>query len=497
VPILQDFYIQIQDSENFIFFTHNHTHNEFEYTVDFFIPFYYSWWQLKICPTERLQNEASPLGSWQILLLGLGFSILGFLTYITLLLGKKNLKKEFQEKSKLEEELFQAQKMESLGTLAGGIVHDSNNILMGIQGYISLLTEDLLNLDESSEQVNSFKKESDFYISGMNDAIERARNLNRQILQFSRYKTQDKKVIDTKFALKTLIQVFSQTIDKRIEVETKFTANPIFLLIDPTIFQQIILNILINSRDAMPNGGILSISCNIIQKKFQLATQPLEWIQIQIKDTGIGIKKENISRVFDPFFTTKDKNSGTGLGLSIVYRAMKKIGGQININSEEHEGTTINLYFPYVHSLKLEKSRIISPKIINKFVIPGLNILIIDDEIPIITLFVKYLTNLQIEVDAISNPNNIMSHYSNYSNKYHLILLDVNLPKISGPEIYMKMKAINPDQKVIFITGYSEYEIDQTNKNILGVILKPFNFSEIKTALFKHFPEFHQKLSEI
>lgn len=496
IPFLSDHYIQIYEQDKLMFNSHPNESFSSKYTIHQTISFYNNEWELLLVPSKDLVNNVSPLSSWPLLLLGLFIGGLGIALFIVQNKFTNDLKNEYNEKQMIEKELFESQKMEALGTLAGGIVHESNNVLMGFQGYVSLVETNLKDLKTqiTNPKINKNLEENIEYIQEIYESINRAQNLNRQILQFSRHDLIQKEVIHVQDKLSNILSIFEKTIDKRINIEKIFPKSSLYLNLDTNLFQQIIMNLLINARDAIMDGGVIKCQLKKYRGEIPFNNTRLDWIIIKISDTGIGMSQNILDHAFDPFFTTKGKKEGTGLGLSIVYRAMKKMDGYIQIDSENMKGTTITLYFPQEKIKEFPKDQKLPIQKEIRDIYPDLKVFIVEDEIMVVASLTKYLLKLKIGVHASTDTYDVVKDFSENYEQYQLAILDINLPNQNGIEIYKKFHEINPKLKVIFITGYSEYKIDQDDENIIGILLKPFKFTEILSIFRQHFTEYRQTL---
>ncbi|QEE14371.1 ATP-binding protein [Promethearchaeum syntrophicum] len=467
--------------------------------------------ELQLRPNANWRKSVSILSNFQIIIFGVSLSCLvGILAH--------NLQKQYElvrstlrEKRKIEEKLFVKQKMESLGTLAGGITHDFNNILAGIRGNIELI---LINLNDFQAQANDptskiLVKECFEGLDEIQRLIDRSIKLNRQITEFSQNPTSEFEILNVNSTIQDSLKSFSKMIDQRISLKTDFIEETTFILGDKARFNQLILNLLINARDAIIQTALTETSkaeIRIVTRKipkekskssknyinFQFLKEHLKFnrefnIEICVEDTGIGIPVEIIDKIFDPFFTTKDKSRGTGLGLTIVYNVAKFMEGTIKVESNEGVGTKFRIELPLllnssvnenVIQNKLKTTTKISYQKLNK-----INILLVEDEHLIYESLTKYLKNSEANVTSTQNGND---GYILFKKKYHeldLVILDINLPGMNGVELYYKIKEISPKISVLFITGYSEYKIPNPDRFDLGILTKPFSLNELARKL--------------
>lgn len=380
-----------------------------------------------------------------------------------------------KEKEELKEQLFQSQKMEAIGTLAGGIAHDFNNLLSGILGYASygkmLLPE--------NHPVR-------MHLEVIERSAERSAELVQQMLGFSRGGKYEVKPVNCNDIVEEAVKLLSRTIDKAISLETRLCPDLPLILADAVQIQQVILNLCINARDAMPQGGRLildtqSVTIDEFDSRKHLGAKPGRYVVVNITDTGVGIDQNIRRRIFEPFFTTKDKGKGTGLGLAMVYGIVKNHGGHISFQSEKGNGTHFTVFFPAAD----ESATIVNHP--DKVEIPGGNetILLIDDEDTIRELGKEVLETLGYSVVLAADGMEAVGLYTEMKGKIDLIILDIVMPRIGGKETFKKLKSMNPDVKVIISSGYS---IDGEAQEILNsgasaFIQKPYKITEISLLI--------------
>ena len=384
------------------------------------------------------------------------------------------------EKKKLEEQLFHAQKMESIGRLAGGIAHDFNNILVGIMGYAELLN--IKFQDETSSEGKAAKV--------IFKSAQRAANLTKQLLGFARggkYNLVNFNVDDT---IEDIIKVSDKIFEKKISVKFDFAEDIKIIKADKNQFQQIITNLIINAKDAMPKGGVLSFKTEnrYIDEEYSRGFpefKPGNYVKISITDSGMGIPESIRGNIFEPFFTTKGEGKGTGLGLATVYGIVKNHGGHINFSSKTKQGTTFNIYLP--SSGKLE------PQIKRKVEIVKGNatILIVDDENFVIKLTENMLKKLGYKVYTAESGKKTVEIYKKKKNDIDLVLLDMIMPDMDGKQTFAELKKIDPDVRVLLSSGYSKN--DKAEKIIkegaLGFVQKPYTFQELSEIVSKTLSE--------
>ncbi|MDQ1331198.1 MAG: hypothetical protein QG578_1465 [Thermodesulfobacteriota bacterium] len=379
------------------------------------------------------------------------------------------------EKKKLESQFYQAQKMEAIGTLAGGIAHDINNILMGIQGNASIV---LMDIDPADPHYEKLKNIEEYVISGS--------NLTKQLLGFARSGKYHVKATDLNELVEKTSGMFGRT-KKEIRINTRFQAGIWAVEVDQSQIEQVLLNIYVNAWQAMPAGGDLYLDVkNIIIEEGYVKSYrivPGRYVRISITDTGVGMDDAIRQRIFDPFFTTKEMGRGTGLGLASAYGIIKNHGGFINVYSEIGKGTTFNIYLPV--SDKKEIDETIQP--VEKIVKGNGIILFVDDEDMIISLGKEILKKLGYDVLLANGGREALEIYKLNRGKIDLVILDMIMPDLSGNIVFEKMKEIDPDVKVLLSSGYSVsgQAAEIIKKGCYGFIQKPFNVIQLSKIIDK------------
>ncbi len=359
-------------------------------------------------------------------------------------------KKAEQEKELLEAQLRQAQKMEAIGQLAGGIAHDFNNLLMAIKGYGSLLHNAL-------DQGSPLREDTEEILK----AAERATTLTRQLLAFSRKQVLQPKQLDLNNMVEDMKKMLQRLIGESVELVTHPESSIGKIMADPGQIEQIIMNLAINAKDAMPKGGRLNIETSNVDldKEYcdmHISVKSGSYVMIAISDNGSGIPKDIIEHIFDPFFTTKAMGKGTGLGLSTVYGIVKQSNGNIWVYSEPDKGTTFKIYFPRI--LEEIESQIESkPK--TKKQSGDETILLVEDEEIVRKIVYRFLKNNGYNTLIANNGPEAIQISEDYTEKIHLLLTDVIMPKMNGIELYNIMKSIKPDIKNLYMSGYTDNEI--------------------------------------
>ncbi|MDP3283014.1 MAG: PAS domain S-box protein, partial [Desulfobacterales bacterium] len=380
-----------------------------------------------------------------------------------------------KEKKKLESQFYQAQKMEAIGTLAGGIAHDINNILMGIQGNASIV---LMDIDPSDQHYEKLKNIEEYVISGS--------NLTKQLLGFARSGKYHVKATDLNELAERTSGMFGRT-KKEIRINTRFQDGIWAVEVDQSQIEQVLLNIYVNAWQAMPAGGDLYLDIqNIIIDEGYVKTYRINsgrYVRISITDTGIGMDDATRQRIFDPFFTTKEMGRGTGLGLASAYGIIKNHGGFINVYSETGKGTTFNIYLPATEKKEINEK--IQP--VERIIKGSGTILFVDDEEMIISLGKEILEKLGYNVLLANGGKEALEVYKNNRGKIDLVILDMIMPDLSGNIVFEEMKEIDPDVRVLLSSGYSinGQAADIIKKGCCGFIQKPFNVIKLSNIIDK------------
>jgi len=352
------------------------------------------------------------------------------------------------EKALLESEkqLRLAQKMEAIGSLAGGVAHDFNNILSVILSYAGMLLSDVGPDDPMRESLEEIRQ-----------AGQRAAALTRQLLLFSRHEVFEPAVIDLNDVLAGMDKLIRRILGEDVEVVSVQGASLSRVLADPSHIEQVIMNLVVNARDAMPTGGKLTLETkNVVLdeafSKQHLGVSPGPHVLLSVTDTGQGMDKETQLRIFEPFFTTKEKGKGTGLGLSTVFGIVHQSRGTIWVDSEPGVGTTFRVYFPPSDG-ELEQVRKLAPAP----VLTGTEtILLIEDEEHVRVVSRAILARSGYNVVEVHNPAEALELCEKPSKPIHLVLTDIVMPKMSGPELAKRLRLLRPDIKVLYMSGYTD-----------------------------------------
>ncbi len=377
-----------------------------------------------------------------------------------------------KEKKHLENQLIHSQKMEAVGTLAGGIAHDFNNLLMGIQGYISLM-----RLQTTPDDPN------DEYIQGIENAVMNAANLTNQLLGFARKGKYTLQQTSINTIVENSSKMFTRT-RKEIVIHKKLQNDLWSVKVDPGQIEQVLINLYLNAWHAMGDGGDIYIQTENISLSNEYC-KPFEvsqgnYVKASVTDTGVGIDQDIIERIFEPFFTTKDVGKGTGLGLASAYGIIKNHNGIIRVYSEKNHGTTFNIYLPVSDFEKVQNI-----EISNEMVKGNEAILLVDDEKSTIQVEKLMLRELGYQVVPALSGKEAIELYKEKMVDLDLVALDMIMPEMNGKDTYDALKKINPEVKVLLVSGYSlNKQIEELmEKGCNGFIQKPFDIKQLSLKL--------------
>jgi len=384
--------------------------------------------------------------------------------------------RDVSERKRFEEELRQAQKMESIGVLAGGIAHDFNNILAIILGYISMLQRGHVPAEKVPKSYEAIHK-----------AVLRGSGLVSQLLTFARKSDVQLEPVKVDSILRELLKMLEATFPKTIRISVDSRPALPGILADAGQLHQALLNLSVNARDAMPKGGSLTFRTGVqkrslLEGRFADAIAE-EYVFITVKDTGTGIQKETLSKIFDPFFTTKEKGKGTGLGLAVVYGFVRSHYGFVDVETEMGKGTAFTLYLP-THTGETEMKE--SADLPAADVKGGSEtILLVEDEEMLVDLVKTLLEIKGYRVLVAHDGFEAVEVYRNNMDEVALVLSDVDLPRLSGWDAYLKMKELNPQVRIVFASGYLEEEskAEYLRGGVLRILQKPYMPAEVLRSI--------------
>jgi len=386
------------------------------------------------------------------------------------------VEQDISQEEELERALHQAQKMEAIGTLAGGVAHDFNNLLTGILGYANLIVRVAPAGSEIKEMAEIIETSAD-----------RAAQLTKQLLGFARRGKHRNLPIDLNETIERVVRLLGRTIGKRIQLVTRLEADPAGILGDPTQIDQTLLNLAINARDAIEGkeGEIVLETRRFSMDELYAARHPGcapgEHVLVMVTDNGCGMTPEIQARIFEPFFTTKSRDHGTGMGLSMVYGIVKNHGGAIYVYSEAGHGTSFKVFLPLSEEVAADDANQVGADPIHG---TG-RILIVDDEEVVRNTASSMLRHLGYEVVAMADGADAMLYYQHFGESINLVLLDMVMPKMGGHECFLALRELDPDLRVILSTGFGLNEAAQAilDAGALGFAQKPYRVTELSEVV--------------
>ncbi|MFP5456632.1 MAG: response regulator, partial [Alphaproteobacteria bacterium] len=385
--------------------------------------------------------------------------------------------KDNSEESKLKRQVAQAMKMQAVGQLAGGVAHDFNNILTAIIGHCDLMSMRHIPGDSDYDDIQQIKQNSN-----------RAAALTRQLLAFSRQQTLRPQILQIPDIISEISNLLKRLLGETIRLEVSHGRNLGTVRADPGQLEQVIVNLAVNARDAMPEGGTLSIQTYAVSqadvRALGIEIMPVtEYTALRVTDTGTGIPTDNLNKIFEPFFTTKEVGKGTGLGLSTVYGIVKQTGGFIFAESEMGRGTSFVIYLP-VHQAP---AGTVAPKAIVKEASTELwgtgTILLVEDEAMVRAVAERALVRQGYKILTATNGEEGLEVLEDRMQQIDLVISDVVMPTMDGPTMARAAREKRPDLPIIFMSGYAE---EQLRKSIdidnIGFLPKPFSVQQICQA---------------
>jgi len=385
---------------------------------------------------------------------------------------------DITERKRLEDQLRHSQKMEAVGQLAGGVAHDFNNLLMLIQAHNEHLRDGL-------ESNHPARKDA----VQIENAVTRAAALTGQLLAFSRKQVLRPKVLDLNAVLADVAKMLHRLIGENIEVKVEPAAALGRIKADPGQMEQVILNLAVNSRDAMPHGGRLTIETSDVEldeddSRDLEGAPPGKYVMLTVSDTGSGMDIETQAHIFEPFFTTKAPGKGTGLGLATVYGVVKQSDGWIWVDSEPGRGTTFKIHLPRVEESEAEELRAQT----QPATVPALatapkgteTVLVVEDQDGIRDIVGESLRRNGYKVLIAVDGNEALQMASTYSDPIHLLVTDLVMPNIGGQELAQRLTPLRPQMKVLFMSGYSEQSANSEDiASSATVLQKPFSLDAL------------------
>jgi two-component system cell cycle sensor histidine kinase/response regulator CckA len=382
--------------------------------------------------------------------------------------------RDITEKKKMEEKIFHAQRIDSIGNLAGGVAHDFNNILTSILGSTAIMKRKM-------------KKHDQWYriVDIVETAAKRGASLTRQLLTFARKSNVQFRPVILNDLIDETLHLFEPTIDKTITVKKSLTNEVCLVNGDDGQIQQALLNLLINARDAMPDGGVVSVQSEKIDfdtRKQDPAPEARtgEYVAISVTDHGVGMDRQIQQRIFEPFFSTKDQGKGTGLGLAVVYGVVNSHNGFITVQSEPGIGSQFTLYFPLLKEIDRAHQRLRPTRLQRGTE----HILVVDDEQNVGEVIGGMLSNLGYQVTIADGGKKALALHKK-NKHFDAIILDMNMPVMGGKETFVKLKAIDPDIRIIVSTGYSNKSSETlpTGASADAFLQKPYQLEELSSTI--------------
>ncbi len=385
-------------------------------------------------------------------------------------------KKIEEERRQLQEQLLHSQKMESIGTLAGGVAHEFNNMLNIIAGHAELALLNIPDGNPARSDVEEIKR-----------AAQRSAEITKKLLTFARKQEGNIALVNINTVIDSMIEMIKRLIGENIQLVWKPVNKELSVTIDDVSIDQILINLTVNARDAIIDQGIITISTNVVSIGDQVALQhdvlPGEYALVEVADNGIGMDKETMQLIFDPFFTTKEVGKGTGLGLSTVYGIVKNHGGFIDVHSEKGKGTTFKIYIPLFVENR-EYARYHDDAV--QYLFRGTEtILIVEDEVSILKMIKRMLEILGYTVLDAGDPFEALEIAKNYIGTIHLLITDVIMPKMNGVDLSKLVSAMHPKIRVLFTSGYSADVLLKHNINTsdINYLRKPVSFASLAATV--------------
>lgn len=378
---------------------------------------------------------------------------------------------------KLEEQFLHAQKMEAVGRLAGGVAHEINNALTAVMGYADLI----LTLKGPDDPVFEAALE-------IKEGAKRAASITSQLLAFSRKQIIRPKVVDLNELVQKMAKMLSPVLGEDVLVNTELWPGPLMIEVDPAQMEQVIINLAVNARDAMPNGGRLLMQTSLVEldgssiEKYDPQMTAGRYVSLKMADTGVGMDQETLKRIFEPFFTTKEIGRGTGLGLSTVYGIVKQSGGHISVSSEPGKGSTFEVFLPWAESGGKERGGV-RQEALETWAGSRGTVLIVEDSDPVRRLIRTALERFGYQIMEAEDGDRALEILAKKGGEIQLILTDVVLPGISGPELVTKARERWPRLKALFISGYPQDRLvakrfPKEDSDFMGKPFSPFALAE-------------------
>jgi signal transduction histidine kinase len=431
----------------------------------------WAWSRLRVPQATWALMLGSPYGVASARVRDAGLSQLGIVSALMVLvpvvgwLLVRREREAEEERRKLQTQLAQAQKMEAIGSLAGGVAHDFNNLLTAILGYVGLILEDTPPDNEVHKSASQIKR-----------AAESAAALTQKLLAFSRRQVLQPEKIDVAQLVKDTLIFLRRLVGEHVRIDSEFGEDIWPVVADPVQVEQALINLAVNARDAMPDGGRLEITLRNAprpegEKRPDHEVQPGDYVQIIVRDTGVGMDDATRARMFEPFFTTKPKGKGTGLGLASVWGIVKQSGGYINVSSTPNAGTSIELLLPRATGEGQARNKS-GPRPVAA---QGKETILLVEDDPAVREFAR--TTLErhgFYVLTANGPEDALRIAHDFRESIALLLSDVVMPNMQGPELAAKVRMMRPGVRVLFMSGYAAEAMTHETLKDAALLQKPF-----------------------
>ncbi|MEN8209447.1 MAG: ATP-binding protein, partial [Candidatus Fermentibacteria bacterium] len=386
--------------------------------------------------------------------------------------GTQSLVRDITCRKILEAQLLQSQKLDAVGRLAGGVAHDFNNLLTVIKAHSEFMIADLPDTHDLRPDADEISK-----------AADRASTLTRQLLAFSRQQILQPRVLDLSMVVSGLQRMLSRLLSEDIKLVTSFSKETGCVFADESQFEQVIVNLVINARDAMRSGGVLKVDISNIDVDEQSLVinpdlQPGKYVQMSISDTGSGMNADTRARIFEPFYSTKVSDEGSGLGLAMVYGIIRQSKGVIDVSSEPGIGTTFNVYLPRVQGEYIPSEVRVSKSAESG---KGERILLVEDDEALRTVILQYLSREEYDVISTGSAEEAVDLFNSSSTHFHFLLTDIVLPGINGMDLASILEEGGFKGQILYMTGYARTDIlpvDIGNADI-ELLEKPFSLAAL------------------
>lgn len=398
----------------------------------------------------------------------------GFISDIT------ERKKAEEKHGRLEKQLHQSRRMEAMGRFAGGIAHDFNNLLFVILGYSEMMLQDLPETHDMQGPVREIY-----------NAADKGRDLIGQILAFSRRQMPEMEIIDVERIIGGIETMLARLIGEDIEIQVSLGAGAGYVKAHASQIEQILMNLAVNARDAMPSGGRLFIATGAarIEKDNEEAEigelRPGPYFLITVEDTGEGMDRDTLDRIFEPFFSTKSRENGSGLGLSTVYGIVGQYGGKVRVSSQPGQGTRFLIYLPLVETARDSDAAGPQEETESRGLNAAVTVLVVEDDPSVRELAIKILKDQGCRVIETRDGSDAVEKAQSLEEPLHLLLTDVVMPGMKGPEVFRRIRARHPEMKVLYMSGYSGNVLEETDmpRQKAAFLQKPFTIQELRGHL--------------